>query len=127
MHLLEEGNGLSSHQRRDWIAFGFVLTFLGVMTVKKLARGTANDAAANQHRASTIATLKEQFGKVAKQTSHVINAGKLQGKELTEQVKAEVETYQQDIQPSIERIQGNLQELSNVQSTATDKTVNQSQ
>lgn len=125
--MLEEGNGLSSHQRRDWIAFGFVLAFLGVVTFKKLARGTSNDAASSHHRASTIATLKEQFVKVAKDASLVANAGKLQGQELTEQVKAEVERYQQDIQPSIERIQGNLQELSNVQSTATDKNVNQAQ
>jgi len=82
--------------------------------------GTANDAAANQHRASTITTLKEQFQKVAKDASQVAAAGKLQGKELTNQVKAEVERYQQDIQPSIERIQGNLNELSNVQSDATE-------
>ena len=95
--------------------------------MKKLARGTANDAAARQHRASTITTLKEQFGNVAKHALQVAAAGKLQGKELTDQVKAEVERYQQDIQPSVERIQGNLQELSNVQSSMTDKTVNQTQ
>lgn len=118
--VLEEGNVLSNHNRRDWVAFGFVVAFLGAATVKKLARGTANDAAANQHRASTITTLKEQFQKVAKDASQVAAAGKLQGKELADQVKAEVEGYQQDIQPSIERIQGNLNELSNVQSDATE-------
>ncbi len=118
--VLKEGNVLSSHNRRDWVAFGFVVAFLGVATVKKLARGTANDAASTQHRASTITTLKEQFQKVAANASHVAQAGKLQGKELTDQVKAEVERYQQDIQPSIERIQGNLNELSNVQSDMTE-------
>ncbi len=117
--VLEEGNVLSSHNRREWVAFGFVVAFLGVATVKKIARGTANDAASNQHRASTITTLKEQFQKVAKDASQVVAAGKLQGKELTDQVKAEVEHYQQDIQPSIEQIQGNLNELSNVQSDMT--------
>jgi gas vesicle protein len=118
--VLEEGNVLSSHNRREWVAFGFVVAFLGVATIKKIARGTANDAAANQHRASTITTLKEQFQKVTKDASQVAAAGKLQGKELTDQVKAEVERYQQDIQPSIERIQGNLNELSNVQSDMTE-------
>ncbi|WP_236636634.1 hypothetical protein [Exiguobacterium sp. SL-9] len=111
---------MSSHNRREWVAFGFVVAFLGVATIKKIARGTANDAAANQHRASTITTLKEQFQKVTKDASQVAAAGKLQGKELTDQVKAEVERYQQDIQPSIERIQGNLNELSNVQSDMTE-------
>ncbi|WP_233589624.1 MULTISPECIES: hypothetical protein [unclassified Exiguobacterium] len=111
---------MSSHNRREWVAFGFVVAFLGVATVKKIARGTANDAASNQHRASTITTLKEQFQKVAKDASQVVAAGKLQGKELTDQVKAEVERYQQDIQPSIEQIQGNLNELSNVQSDMTE-------
>lgn len=118
--VLEEGNVLSSHNRREWVAFGFVVAFLGVATMRKLARGTANDAASKQHRASTITTLKEQFKKVAADTSHVAQAGKLQGKELADQVKAEVERYQQDIQPSIERIQGNLNELSNVQSDMTE-------
>ncbi|TCI28800.1 hypothetical protein EVJ33_12655 [Exiguobacterium sp. SL-10] len=118
--VLEEGNVLSSQNRREWVAFGFVVAFLGVATIKKIARGTANDAAANQHRASTITTLKEQFQKVTKDASQVAAAGKLQGKELTDQVKAEVERYQQDIQPSIERIQGNLNELSNVQSDMTE-------
>ncbi|MGA9466116.1 MAG: hypothetical protein WBV10_00665 [Exiguobacterium marinum] len=118
---------MSSRQRRDWIAFGFVLAFLGVATFKKLARGTANDAAAQQHRASTITTLKEQFGNVAKHASHVAAASKLQGKELTDQVKVEVERYQQDIQPSVDRIQENLQELSNLQSAMTEKNVDQTQ
>lgn len=118
--VLKEGNVLSSHNRRDWVAFGFIVAFLGVATVNKLARGTSNDAASNQHRASTITTLKEQFQKVAKHTSQVAEAGKLQGKELTDQVKAEVERYQQDIQPSIERIQGNLNEISNAQSEMTE-------
>lgn len=118
--VLEEGNVLSSHNRREWVAFGFVVAFLGVATVKKIARGTANDAASNQQRASTITTLQEQFKKVAKDASQVVAAGKLQGKELTDQVRAEVERYQQDIQPSIEQIQGNLNELSNVQSDMTE-------
>ncbi len=118
--VLEEGNVLSSHNRRDWVAFGFVLAFLGAATFKKIVRGTSNDAAANQHRASTITTLKEQFQKVSKDASHVAAAGKLQGKELTDQVKAEVERYQQDIQPSIERIQENVNELSNIQSDMTE-------
>lgn len=114
--VLEEGNGLSSHNRREWVTFGFVVAFLGVVSAKKIIRGTSNDAAANQHRASTITTLKEQFQKVAKDASQVAAASKLQGKELTDQVKAEVERYQEDIQPSIERIQANLNELSNAQS-----------
>lgn len=118
---LKEGNRLASHQRREWVAFGFIITFLGVMTAKKLARGTANDAAASQHRASTITTLKEQFGNVAHHASHVVAASKLQGKELGDQVKVEVEQYQADIKPSLERIQGNLAELSAAQTELTQQ------
>lgn len=103
---------MTEKRHRSWMAFGVCVALLGFATMKQLRHGSENDAASKRAKASTITTLKEQFQQVSDHVQHVIDTGKQEGTVFVELAKQDVAQYQEDIQPSIERIQESLNELS---------------